>query len=363
MRHLLLNAEPQSCFPSDRYEAIPDFGSPLAGGLHSLWLPNGLEPRSSANAFHLNGKRDATTGEFAVGYYRRRFQTGAALSGLTIAPGSGGNIFTPFGHAFAYSNEQAGLSVGGLGYCPVYSGDGTNKVVSVCVWFRINRVNGSGYPTLVGNSYSTTWWLGVRTSTGAYKAIFRNNSAPYGSFEWGSYGADLRKVTYVAFTLPFDANKTASVYHNGLLAVQGTIPNASGVAGNLDVYALSSATPGMFAEIFGFAAWTRALYPEEIRELALGPWVLLSKRHRFWYAPLMAYRSAQIAGDSSFAAVGFRGAPRSAAIAGTSRLVAYLRPPAAPERTIPIQPERRSVSPAVESRTLTVRRENRGIEA
>ena len=363
MRHLLFNAEPQSCFPSDRYEAIPDFGSPLAGGLHSLWLPNGLEPRSSANAFHLNGKRDAITGEFAVGYYRRRFQTGAALSGLTIAPGSGGNIATPFGNAFAYSNEQAGLSVGGLGYCPVYSGDGTNKMVSACVWFRINRVNGSGYPTLVGNSYSTTWWLGVRTSTGAYKAIFRNGSAPYGSFEWGSYGADLRKVTCVAFTLPCDANKTASVFHNGALAVQGTIPNASGVAGNVDVYALSSATPGMFVEIFGFASWTRALYPEEMRELASGPWVLLAKRHRFWYAPLMAYRAAEITGGADLAAVDFRGTPRRALIAGTARLSAYRRPPAAPERTVPIRPESRSFSPAAESRTLTVRRESRGIEA
>jgi hypothetical protein len=363
MRHLLLNAEPQSCFPSDRYEAIPDFGSPLAGGLHSLWLPNGLEPRSSANAFHLNGKRDATTGEFAAGYYRRRFQTGAALSGLTIAPGSGGNISTPFGHAFAYSNEQAGLSVGGLGYSPVYSGDGTNKVVSVCVWFRINRVNGSGYPTLIGNSYTTTWWLGVRTSTGAYKAIFRNNSAPYGSFEWGSYGADLRKVTCVAFTFPCDANKTASVFHNGALAVQGTIPNASGVAGNLDVYALSSATPGMFVEIFGFASWTRALYPEEARELASGPSVLLAKRHRFWYAPFMAYSAAEITSGSDLVAVDFRGTPRSAVIAGTARLLAYRRPPAAPERTVSIRSEGRSVSPAAESRSLCVPRENRGVDA
>lgn len=363
MRHLLLNAETQTCFPSDRCEAIPDFASPLVVGLHSLWLPNGLEPRSSANAFHLNGKRDTTTSEFAPGYYRRRLQTGAALSGLTIAPGSGGNIATPFGNAFAYSNEQAGLSVGGLGYCPVYSGDGTNKVVSVCVWFRINRVNGSGYPTMIGNSFSTTWWLGVRTSTGAYKAIFRNNSAPYGSFEWGSYGADLRKVTCVAFTLPFDANKTANVYHNGVLAVQGTIPNASGVAGNVDIYALSSATPGMFVEIFGFACWTRVLYPEEARELASGPWVLLAKRHRFWYAPLMAYRVAEIAGDSTLAAVDFRGTPRSAVIAGTARMVAYRRPPAAPERTVSIRPEDRSVSPATERRLLVVRREDRSIEA
>jgi hypothetical protein len=224
-------------------------------------------------------------------------------------------------------------------------------------------VNGTGFPTLIGNNFSNTFWLGLRTSTGKYKAIFRNNSSPYGPFEWGSYGADLRKVACVAFVLPCDANKTASVYHNGVLAAQGTLANASSVAGNLDVWALSSATPGMFAEIFGFAAWTRALYPEEIRELALGPWVLLAKRQRFWYTPLMAYRSAQIGGDSSFAAVGFRGTPRSAVIAGTSSLMAYLRPPAAPERTVPIRPESCSFSPAGESRTLIVRRENRGIEA
>ena len=107
MRQLLFNAEPQTCFPSDRYEAIPDFTSPLAVGLHSLWLPSGPEPRSSTNPFHLNGKRDITGGEFSVGYFRRRFEMGAALSGLTIAPGSGGNVATPFGNAFAYSNEQA----------------------------------------------------------------------------------------------------------------------------------------------------------------------------------------------------------------------------------------------------------------
>lgn len=116
----------------------------------------------------------------------------------------------------------------------------------------------------------------------------------------------LRKITCVAFTLPFDANKTASVYHNGVPAVQGTIPNAGGVAGVVDVYALSSATPGMFAEIFGFASWTRALYPEEARELASGPWVLAAKRQRFWYAPLMAYRAAEIAGGSTLAAVDSR---------------------------------------------------------
>ena len=363
MRHLLLNAESQTCFPSGHYEAIPDFASPLAGGLHSLWLPAGLEPRMSANAFHMNGKRETTTGEFSPGYYRRRLQSGAAPSGLTVAPGAGGNVATPFGRAFAYSNEQAGLSVGGLGNCPIYSGDGTNKVVSVCVWFRINRVNGSGYPTIVGNSFTSTWWLGVRTSTGAYKAIFRNGSAPYGPFEWGSYNADLRKVNCVTFILPCDANKTASVYHNGVLAVQNTLANASGVAGNVDVFALSSATPGMFAEIFGFASWTRSLYPEEVREVSLGPWILLAKRQRFWYAPLMAYRDAEIAGGSSSAVAGFRGAPRSAVIEGTASFAAYRRPPGAPERTLSIRHESRCVSPAPESRTFTVRHENRDIEA
>ena len=363
MRQFLLNAEPQTCFPSSHYEELPDFTSSLAGGLHSLWLPSAIEPRMSLNVQHLNSKRETTTGEFTAAYYRRRAQSGGAPAGLVVPAGSGGNLATPFGHAFAYSNEQLGLSVGSLGYCPMYSSDGTNKTISVCTWFRINRVNGSGFPTLLGNSYTTTWWLGLRTSTGKYKAIFRNNSSPYGPFEWGSYGADLRKVACVAFVLPCDANKTASVYHNGVLAVQSTLANASSVAGNLDVWALSSATPGMFAEIFGFASWTRALYPEEIRELALGPWVLLGKRRLFWYAPLIAYRSASIAGDSSFTLVGFRGTSRSAEIAGISSLMAHLRPPTALERTLPVRSEGRSFSPAGEPRTLVVRRENRGIDA
>lgn len=118
----------------------------------------------------------------------------------------------------------------------------------------------------------------------------------------------------------------------------------------------------MFVEIFGFASWTRTLYPEEARELASGPWVLLAKRHRFWYAPFMAYRSAEIAGGSTCAAVDFRGTPRSAVIAGTARMVAYRRPPAAPERTITIRPEGRSVSPPAESRSFVVPQENRGID-
>lgn len=363
MRHALLATEPQTCFPSSHYDEFPDFASPLAGGLHSLWLPSVLEPRMSINVLHMNGKRETTVGEYTAAYYRRRAQSGGAPAALVVPTGSGGNFTTPLGNAFAYSNEQVGLSVGSLGYCPMYSGDGTSKAISVCTWFRINRVNGTGFPTLLGNSYMNTWWLGLRTSTGKFKAIFRNNTSPYGPFEWGSYDADLRKVACVAFLLPCDANKTASVYHNGVLAVQSTLANASSVAGNLDVWALSSATPGMFAEIFGFAAWTRALYPEEIRELALGPWVLLAKRHRFWYAPQMAYRSAQITGNSTFAAVGFRGAPRNAKIAGTSSLMASLRPRATPERTVSIRPESRTFSPVAESRTSAVKREDRGIEA
>jgi hypothetical protein len=119
----------------------------------------------------------------------------------------------------------------------------------------------------------------------------------------------------------------------------------------------------MFVEIFGFASWTRALYPEEARELASGPSVLLAKRHRFWFAPFTAYRAAEIAGSSTFEAVDFRGTPRSAVIAATARLAAYRRPPLAPERTVSIRPETRSVSPAAESRSFCVTRENRGMEA
>lgn len=361
MRSLLFNAEPQTRFPSSPYEELPDFSSPMADGLHSFWLPNAIEPRMSYNAFHLSSK--ASTSDFSMSYYRRRLQSAAAPAGLTVPTGSGGNIVTTFGNAFGYSNEQAGLSVGLLGYCPIYNGNGTNMTISVCTWFRINRVNGSGFPSLLGNSYTSTWWLGLRTSNGKYKAIFRNNTSPYGPFEWGSYGADLRKVVCVAFVLPCDANKTASVYHNGVLAVQGTLANASGVAGTLNVLPLSSATPGMFAEIFGFAAWTRALYPEEIRELASGPWALLAKRQRFWYAPLMAQRGAEIAGESALDTVRFLGTTRAAEIAGTGSLAVQRMPASTADRTWRIRAENRAFSPAAESRTLTVRREHRGIEA
>ena len=63
MRHLLLNTEPQTRFPSAHYEELPDFTSPLANGLHSLWLPSALEPRMAINVLHLNGKRETTVGE------------------------------------------------------------------------------------------------------------------------------------------------------------------------------------------------------------------------------------------------------------------------------------------------------------
>ena len=66
----------------------------------------------------------------------------------------------------------------------------------------------------------------------------RNGSAPYGPIEWGNYNADLRKICCVTFLLPCDANRTASIFHNGVLAVQGTLSNASSVAGNLEVWPL-----------------------------------------------------------------------------------------------------------------------------
>jgi hypothetical protein len=148
-----------------------------------------------------------------------------------------------------------------------------------------------------------------------------------------------------------------------VLAVQGTLSNASSVAGNLEVYPLSTSTSGMFVDIFGFAAWNRALYTEEIRDLALGPWTLLSKRARFWYAPLMAYRSAQIAAQSGWSARVHRGMTRAASIAGQGSIAAYLRPPDAPERTWRLPPERRAIAPAEEQRTWTISRERRSIDA
>lgn len=363
MRQLIAEIEPQSWAPMGPAEESLDYGSSLIDGLFSLWLPSGLEPRTSYNAAHLSGRRTATAGESTAAYFRRRSQSGGNPSTIAIPGGLGGNVPTPFGRAFAYSNEQAAMSAGSLGYAPMFSSDGTGKLVTVCVWFRINRINGSGFPTLIGNNFSTTWWLGIRTATGAYKAIFRNGAAPYGPFEWGSYNADLRKICCVTFLLPCDANRTASIFHNGVLAVQGTLANASSVAGNLDVWPLSTATTGLFAEIFGFASWTRALYTEEIRDLALGPWMLLSKRARFWYAPLIAYRSAQIAAQSDLSPLMHRGMTRAASIAGQGGIAAYLRPPDAPERTWRLAPERRTIKPTEESRTWAIPRERRSIDA
>lgn len=93
-----------------------DFGIPLIDGLYSLWLPSGLDLRTSYNAAHLSGRRAATIGESASAYYRRRAQSSPNLSTFAVPGGLGGNVPTPFGRAFAYSNEQAALSVGSLGY-------------------------------------------------------------------------------------------------------------------------------------------------------------------------------------------------------------------------------------------------------
>lgn len=363
MRQLLVSSEPQSLFPGGQVEEILDWGSPLAMGIHSLWLPHGADPRISYNAAHLNPLREDISSEYTAAYYRRRVQFSPSLASLQVPSGSGGNVATPYGRAFAYSSEQNGLSVGSLGYCPIYPGDGSGKVISVCVWFRINRVNSTGMPTMIANSFSNTWWLGLRGATGKYKAIFRTSSSPYGAFEWGSYAADYRKVNCVGFALPMDAGKTASVYHNGVLAVQGALSNASSVSSNVDVWALSTSTPGMFVEIFGFAAWTRALYPEEFRELALGPWSLLARNGSFWYLPLVAYRQATIHGDSEAVAEAYRGVARSAVIAGESRLIAYRRPAASPERTMGIRTETRNLALGAEPRILRVPAESRRIDA
>jgi len=353
---------PRRCFLPAGANRFPISVPPLADGLYALWLPT-LDPRMWFNPWRLNAKRATIPFEYSPAYFQRRMLFGAAPSGLTIPTGSGGNVPTPFGAALACSNEQVGWSGSSMADAPAYIGDGTGKTISVCVWFRINRLNGTGFPTICSTSYTTGWWVGLRTSTGKYKCIFRNSTSPYGPFEWGSYGGDFRKLNCISFVLPMDANGTASVYHNGVLVVQSNLSNASSASGSASVFPLSSSTPGMFVEIFGVAAWTRALYPDEMRQLVSGPRVLLANRQSFWYGPLMAYRTAEIAGDSSLAAISFRGAPRTGVIAGTATLVAYRRPPAAPERTIPIRHESRSVSLVAESRTFIVRRENRSIEA
>lgn len=361
MRILPLNPTAETIFPSGD-DPHPDFGAPLGSGLYALWLPT-RDPRMWFNPWRLNAKRAAIPFEYSPAYFHRRMLFGAAPSGLTVPTGSGGNVPTPFGEALACSNEQVGWFGSSMADAPAFIGDGSGKTISVCVWFRINRLNGTGFPTICSTSYATGWWLGLRTSTGKYKAIFRNSTSPYGPFEWGAYSADFRKVSCVSFVLPQDTNTTASVYHNGVLVAQATIPNASSASGSASVFPLSSSTPGMFVEIFGIASWTRELYPEEMRRLVAGPRVLLAKRQTFCYGPLLAYRDAAIAANSSIAAVGFRGVPRSGVIAAAATLLAYRRPPSAPERTISIRQESRSISPVPESRTLAVRREGRGIEA
>jgi len=351
MRQLLLTAE-GVCDP-----AI-DATAPLMNGLYALWLPT-LDPRLWFNAARLNAKRNTVLSEYWPAYSQRRTLTAAAPSGLSIPAASGGNIATPFGTTLACSNEQVGWNSGSIGDTPSWAADGTNKSITVCLWFRINRVNGSGYPTVCSTSYSTGWWIGLRTGTGAYKAIFRNGSAPYGAFEWGAYSSDLRKLICVAFVLPFDANGTAIVYHNGVLAVQGILPNGSSVSGYANVFPLSSSTPGMFAEIFGLACWTRALFPDEIRGLVSGPRTLLEKRQTLLYGPLAAYRAAEIVGDSDLRATHQIGAVRSARIEAASSLFAYRRPPDSLERTWRIGDETRCLPVSAEPRILPVGPENR----
>ena len=62
----------------------------------------------------------------------------------------------------------------------------------------------------------------------------------------GSIG-HYRKVNCVGFTLPMDAGKTASVYHNGVLAVQGISVR---VPFRTWMFKRSTSTPGMLVEIF-----------------------------------------------------------------------------------------------------------------
>lgn len=127
MRQLIAQIEPQSWAPMGPAEESLDYGSSLIDGLYSLCLPSGLDPRTSYNAAHLSGRRAATIGESASAYYRRRAQSSPNPSTVVVPGGLGGNVPTPFGRAFAYSNEQAAMSVGSLGYVPMYSGDGTWK--------------------------------------------------------------------------------------------------------------------------------------------------------------------------------------------------------------------------------------------
>lgn len=315
MRHLPLNPTSETIFPSGVCEPHPDFGAPLANGLYALWLPK-RDPRMWFNPFRLNARRETIPFEYSPAYFQRRMLFGAAPSGLTVPVGSGGNVPTPFGGALACSNESVGWSGSSIADAPAYNVAG--KIISVCVWFRINRLNGTGFPTICSTSYTTGWWVGLRTSTGKYKCIFRNSASPYGPFEWGSYAGDFRKLNCISFVLPMGANTTATVYHNGVQAVQAVISNASSASGSASVFPLSSSTPGMFVEIFGLASWTRALCPEEMRQLVPGPRVLLAKRQAFWYGPMLASVAAQISGDSDLLSARHSGAGRSGQITGYS---------------------------------------------
>jgi hypothetical protein len=381
MRGLPLNPTSETLFPGGACEPYPDFNTPLGNGLYALWLPT-RDPRTWFNPWRLNARRATIPFEYSPAYFQRRMLFGAAPAGLTVPTGSGGNVSTPFGAALACSNEQVGWSGSSMADAPAFIGDGTGKTISVCVWFRLNRLNGTGFPTICSTSYTTGWWVGLRTSTGKFKCIFRNSTSPYGPFEWGAYAGDFRKVNCISFVLPMDANGTASVFHNGVLVVQNTISNASSASGSASVFPLSSSTPGMFAEIFGIASWTRALYPEEMRQLASGPRVLLAKRQAFWYGPLLAYRDAQMAGGSGIAsdrrigrpraaqiqgtstqfATRYIGFTRAALIAGASSLIAQLRPAMAASRTLLVRPEARSLLVPAESRRLIVRPDKRRID-
>jgi hypothetical protein len=401
MRCLPLNPTSETIFPSGACNPHPDWNTPLGNGLYALWLPT-RDPRVWFNPFRLNARRATIPFEYSPAYFQRRMLFGVAPSGLTVPTGSGGNVPTPFGAALACSNEQVGWSGSSMADAPAFIGDGTSKTISVCIWFRINRLNGTGFPTICSTSYTTGWWVGLRTSTGKYKCIFRNSSSPYGPFEWGSYSGDFRKLNCISFVLPMDANGTATVYHNGVQVVQATISNASSASGSASVFPLSSSTPGMFVEIFGVASWTRALYPEEMRQLVSGPRVLLAKRQAFWYGPMLASVAAQIAGASTVASdrnigwlraaaiqgsssllatrhIGFsrsaliasgssltaawhRGFSRTALISGASSITARAFPQPSPDRRRLIRPEARPLVVPVESRTLFVRPEKRKVD-
>ncbi|MCC6366856.1 MAG: hypothetical protein IT165_25320 [Bryobacterales bacterium] len=403
MRSLPLNPTSETLFPSGACNPYPDWNAPLANGIYALWLPT-REPRMWFNPFRLTARRETIPFEYSSAYFHRRLLTAAqpsGASGLGILPGLGGNFPTPFGAALACSNEQLGWNGSSLGDAPAFLG-GSGKAISVCVWFRINRLNGTGFPTVCSTSYTTGWWVGLRTSTGKYKCIFRNSSSPYGPFEWGSYGGDFRKLNCISFVLPMDANGTATVYHNGVQVVQATISNASSASGSASVFPLSSSTPGMFVEIFGVASWTRALYPEEMRQLVPGPRVLLAKRQAFWYGPLLASVAAQIAGGSTLTSdrqigrsrtaliqgnssqsatrhIGFSrtalissastlaaarhgGYSRTALISGASSITARAFPNPSPLRKWLVRPESRSFVVPAESRTLFVRPEKRRVD-